>query len=230
MDEIPIDPRLLAWQAPSAENPYIGEAAGNIVPSSYQPSPLPTIPEANPGREAKANDPRQEGRSKVTKSRTRRTRKPAPPPQDARIAPRHVVATAMKRWGEKQQGPEYDGTIIPATRPDPIKPAACVQREAKGIFEPYECPICHAGFERCHGVYTHFGACVRRNGNPLGWKWNDDPSCEGYKGRSQQGLWNTDRKAYHEEKERKEEEKKRMEAENKADDSGKSTERVEEDE
>ena len=127
-------------------------------------------------------------------------------------------------------GPEYDGTKIPAKRPVAIKPPSCIAREAQGIYEQYECPICHAGFERCHGVYTHFGACVRRNGNPLGWKWNDDPSCEAYQGRSQEALWNTDRKAWKEEKEREKAEKAMREVENVAKEAGKSTERMEEDE
>ena len=106
----------------------------------------------------------------------------------------------------------------------------CIAREAKGIYEKYECPICHAGFERRHGVYTHFGPYVRLNGNPLGWKWNDDPSCGTYRGRSNEGLYNTDRPAWRKEKERNEEKMKMLEAECLAKELGKSAEMEEEDE
>ncbi|KAI9704115.1 MAG: hypothetical protein M1836_006976 [Candelina mexicana] len=42
----------------------------------------------------------------------------------------------------------------------------------------YECIICGKVLTRRHSVKQHFPACVRDNGNPNNYSWDDHPSCK----------------------------------------------------
>ncbi|CAD6570950.1 MAG: hypothetical protein ASARMPREDX12_003993 [Alectoria sarmentosa] len=71
---------------------------------------------------------------------------------------------------------EVCGRVIPP----PTNPLGRPERRSKQDTSQFKfrCVICNEAFRDHRRVYTHFPACVKRNGNPNGASWYDDASID----------------------------------------------------
>jgi hypothetical protein len=65
----------------------------------------------------------------------------------------------------------------------------------KPCEKKFICPLCKKGFSRRQTVFDpHFASCIKKNGNPHGLEWDDDPSCQETR-EGQPGLFKSGRVA-----------------------------------
>lgn len=90
---------------------------------------------------------------------------------------------------EPKQGPQYEsecktkfydrlnavnGVVIPPKRPPRMTPQTQHSKPYPSTpFQQFSCPLCKSLFGRRDHVRSHFVACVNRNGNPDGLRWDD---------------------------------------------------------
>ena len=58
------------------------------------------------------------------------------------------------------------------------------------------CCLCGGRYFKRYDVLDDFMRCVERNGNPTGMRWNDHPSCNGYKPKKNKMKAQTDESSY----------------------------------
>ena len=71
---------------------------------------------------------------------------------------------------------QVNGVVIPSKRlfnEEPLQPSG-MQSNTSGT-SGFPCPICRAKYPQRNSIQAHFVACVKRNGNPQGRRWNDLP-------------------------------------------------------
>lgn len=66
-----------------------------------------------------------------------------------------------------------DGIVIPSRLAAGEVPEILPSRAKPFTPLPFSCPLCQGPFARKDHVRSHFPACVERNGNPDGLRWND---------------------------------------------------------
>ena len=77
-----------------------------------------------------------------------------------------------------------NGVVIPSKNPPGTKPVIQISQAVDTDYLPYTCPICKSLYGTPAHVKSHFPACVERNGNPTGARWDNDmdPQTPGRRG------------------------------------------------
>ena len=71
---------------------------------------------------------------------------------------------------------QVNGVVTPSKRlfnEEPLQPSGMQSNTSSASGFP--CPICRAKYSQRENIKAHFVACVERNGNPRGRRWNDGP-------------------------------------------------------
>lgn len=66
-----------------------------------------------------------------------------------------------------------NGVVIPSTLAVGEQPWIIPSQARRGAVLPFPCPICDSNYGRKDHVKSHFPSCVKRNGNPYGFCWDD---------------------------------------------------------
>ena len=94
--------------------------------------------------------------------------KPTPTP---RSGPNYESAR-KKKFNDRLNA--VNGVVVPPKLPAGKKPQTPFSRSRSStLFLQLACPLCKSRFGRRDHVRSHFAACVDRNGNPGGVRWDD---------------------------------------------------------
>lgn len=66
-----------------------------------------------------------------------------------------------------------NGVVIPSRLAAGKVPEILSSHAKPSTPLPFSCPLCQGPFARKDHVRSHFPACVERNGNPDGLRWNE---------------------------------------------------------
>ena len=106
-------------------------------------------------------------RQTATPQQRPQTLTPIPP---LRYGP-HYVSKRKTKFNNRLNA--VNGVVIPSKLPA-VKPAhSPPSKPGSSILSQLSCPLCKCSFARRDHIRSHFPACVDRNGNPDGLRWDD---------------------------------------------------------
>ncbi len=95
-------------------------------------------------------------------------------------APRSQAPQPQARQPSSQRAIEFknrlaavNGVVIPSTLADGQRPLTLPSQARAGTPALLSCPRCQSRFVQRDHVRSHFPACITRNGNPEGLRWDD---------------------------------------------------------
>ena len=91
--------------------------------------------------------------------------------EDVKVGGRTKKQRDDRPANEAQRLNAVNGKVIPSTLGPGERPHQGEWTEDKTTV--YACSICGMKFKRKYNVKSHMPACVKRNGNPSGARWDD---------------------------------------------------------